>query len=189
MSVGDAALSISWRRAAKTRPILIGCAALLVVAFVASLAVGPVVIAPGKVLSILYDAMFHGRPTAGIDMRDAVVVLDIRLPRAVLAAIVGAALAVAGALMQGIFRNPLADPGLVGVRPVPHLLPSHGSCSAARSQDIFRIFFSVTRCRLHRLQAASSQFFCFTALPPMKGALLLRIFCSPVLRSARWRAR
>ncbi|MBX3518445.1 MAG: iron ABC transporter permease [Xanthobacteraceae bacterium] len=117
MSAGDAALSISWRRAGRTRPILIGCAALLVIAFVASLAIGPVVIAPGKVISILFDAMFHGRPTAGIDMRDAVVVLDIRLPRAVLAAIVGAALAVAGALLQGIFRNPLADPGLVGVSP------------------------------------------------------------------------
>ncbi|EXJ09600.1 FecCD family ABC transporter permease [Nitrincola nitratireducens] len=43
------------------------------------------------------------------------VVLDIRLPRVLLGAIVGAGLAIAGASMQGLFRNPLADPGLVGV--------------------------------------------------------------------------
>jgi iron complex transport system permease protein len=43
------------------------------------------------------------------------VILDIRLPRTVLAMMVGAALALSGAIMQGLFRNPLADPGLVGV--------------------------------------------------------------------------
>ena len=48
-------------------------------------------------------------------MRDAIVVLDIRLPRTVLAVLVGGTLAVAGAILQGVFRNPLADPGLVGV--------------------------------------------------------------------------
>lgn len=44
-----------------------------------------------------------------------VVVLDIRLPRTVAAATVGAVLGLCGAAMQGLFRNPLADPGLVGV--------------------------------------------------------------------------
>ncbi len=43
------------------------------------------------------------------------ILLDIRLPRLLLGALTGAALAVSGALMQGLFRNPLADPGLVGV--------------------------------------------------------------------------
>jgi iron complex transport system permease protein len=43
------------------------------------------------------------------------IILDLRLPRVVLGLIVGAALAMAGAAMQGVFRNPLADPGLVGV--------------------------------------------------------------------------
>ena len=43
------------------------------------------------------------------------VLLNIRLPRVILAIIVGAALAVSGAAMQGLFRNPLADPGLVGI--------------------------------------------------------------------------
>lgn len=50
-----------------------------------------------------------------LDRRDAVILWDIRLPRLAMGLLVGAALAVAGALMQGLFRNPLADPGLVGV--------------------------------------------------------------------------
>jgi iron complex transport system permease protein len=54
---------------------------------------------------------------SGISMVSAVgtIVMDIRLPRALLAALVGAALAVAGAAYQGLFRNPLADPYLIGV--------------------------------------------------------------------------
>ena len=47
--------------------------------------------------------------------RDRIIILDIRLPRAILGFLVGAALAVSGVVMQGLFRNPLADPGLVGV--------------------------------------------------------------------------
>ncbi|KQS73053.1 iron ABC transporter [Rhizobium sp. Leaf371] len=52
---------------------------------------------------------------AALSLRDRIIILDIRLPRAVLGLLVGAALAVSGAVMQGLFRNPLADPGLVGV--------------------------------------------------------------------------
>lgn len=48
-------------------------------------------------------------------MRDEVIVWDIRMPRMLTGVLVGAALAVSGAVMQGLFRNPLADPGLVGV--------------------------------------------------------------------------
>ena len=53
----------------------------------------------------------------GADMatRDRVILFDIRLPRLAMGLLVGAALAVSGALMQGLFRNPLADPGFVGV--------------------------------------------------------------------------
>ena len=50
-----------------------------------------------------------------INARDAIILFDIRLPRLALGILVGAALAVSGAVMQGLFRNPLADPGLVGV--------------------------------------------------------------------------
>ena len=47
----------------------------------------------------------------------AVIVLELRLPRAVLALVVGAGLGAAGAAMQGYLRNPLADPGLFGIAP------------------------------------------------------------------------
>ncbi|WP_235811444.1 FecCD family ABC transporter permease [Tritonibacter multivorans] len=49
------------------------------------------------------------------ELRDTVILFDIRMPRTLLAAAVGAALAVSGAILQGLFRNPLADPGLIGV--------------------------------------------------------------------------
>jgi iron complex transport system permease protein len=48
-------------------------------------------------------------------LRDQIIIWDIRMPRMLTAALVGASLAVSGAVMQGLFRNPLADPGLVGV--------------------------------------------------------------------------
>jgi iron complex transport system permease protein len=51
----------------------------------------------------------------GLGPRNHVILFDIRLPRLALGLAVGAALAVSGALMQGLFRNPLADPGIVGV--------------------------------------------------------------------------
>ncbi|MEM8789732.1 MAG: iron ABC transporter permease [Pseudomonadota bacterium] len=52
---------------------------------------------------------------AEVDTTARVILFDIRLPRLGLGLLVGAALAVSGAVMQGLFRNPLADPGLVGV--------------------------------------------------------------------------
>jgi iron complex transport system permease protein len=54
-------------------------------------------------------------PADAIAPRDLLIVQSIRLPRVVMGLFVGAALAVSGAIMQGIFRNPLADPGLAGV--------------------------------------------------------------------------
>jgi iron complex transport system permease protein len=114
MTTTDATLG-AYRHRSLTRAILIGCAILLVVAVLGSLAIGPVVIPPMKVVGILWDGVWGIRSATGLDMRDAIVVLDIRLPRTLLAAAVGATLAVSGAVMQGIFRNPLADPGIVGV--------------------------------------------------------------------------
>lgn len=56
-----------------------------------------------------------GTADAALTARDRIIIYDIRLPRVVLGMLIGAALAVSGAVMQGLFRNPLADPGLVGV--------------------------------------------------------------------------
>ena len=55
-------------------------------------------------------------PTSEVQAaRDYAVIVNIRLPRMLLGMLIGAGLAVSGLLMQGLFRNPLADPGLVGV--------------------------------------------------------------------------
>ncbi|WP_313290754.1 iron chelate uptake ABC transporter family permease subunit, partial [Stutzerimonas nitrititolerans] len=50
----------------------------------------------------------------GADTLEAIVIGDIRLPRTLLAICVGAALGLSGAALQGLLRNPLADPGLIG---------------------------------------------------------------------------
>lgn len=99
------------RRAQVARLSVAAASTLLVVAAIASLAIGPVAIAPARVVAILFG-LLDGATNAG---RDAVIVLDVRLPRTILGVMVGAATAVAGAVMQGLFRNPLADPGVVGV--------------------------------------------------------------------------
>jgi iron complex transport system permease protein len=80
--------------------------ALLTLAALLSLAVGTRSIPFEDVI----DALVHGG-----DTQDATIVRDIRVPRTVLGIVVGAALGVAGALMQALTRNPLADPGLLGV--------------------------------------------------------------------------
>ncbi|MEM8569383.1 MAG: iron ABC transporter permease [Pseudomonadota bacterium] len=61
------------------------------------------------------DAVFAWVTTGVLDPTAAIILFDIRLPRLAMGLLVGAALAVSGAVMQGLFRNPLADPGLVGV--------------------------------------------------------------------------
>jgi iron complex transport system permease protein len=59
--------------------------------------------------------LLHAATGAGLSPREEVVLYDIRLPRLAMGLVVGAALAVSGVLLQGLFRNPLADPGIVGV--------------------------------------------------------------------------
>lgn len=86
----------------------------LVVLAVLSAGIGPVQVSPEKVVAILLHK-------AGIEIgtsfepQHETVITAIRLPRVVLAILAGAALGIAGASLQGLFRNPLADPGLVGV--------------------------------------------------------------------------
>ena len=87
---------------------MLGGATLL--AFVVALGVGPVVIGPGDTIVALWRAAF-----GGADVANALVITEVRLPRAILAVLGGAGLAIAGAAMQAYFRNPLADPGVTGV--------------------------------------------------------------------------
>ncbi|MGE3066897.1 MAG: FecCD family ABC transporter permease [Hyphomicrobiaceae bacterium] len=78
-----------------------------------SLAIGPTGISLASLPHAL-GALIFGSDDAQA-LRDRLVLLDLRLPRTLLGAFVGAALAVGGAILQGLFRNPLADPALVGV--------------------------------------------------------------------------
>ncbi|NLN28090.1 MAG: iron ABC transporter permease [Firmicutes bacterium] len=89
-------------------------AALLVIAFVISLGSGAVSIAPAQVVSILLSRLGIETAVAFAPQQEAVLTA-IRLPRALLSIFVGAGLAVAGAAFQGAFRNPLADPVLLGI--------------------------------------------------------------------------
>lgn len=87
--------------------VLIPALILLVAAlFLASLLIGPAALGLGESLSALFRG--EGGPVV-------LVMQEIRLPRAILGLLVGAALGLSGAAMQGFLRNPLAEPGLIGV--------------------------------------------------------------------------
>lgn len=68
-----------------------------------------------EALPRLLAAIRSGQDLTGALQVDRLVFIDIRLPRAFLGLLVGGALGAAGAVMQGLFRNPLADPGMIGV--------------------------------------------------------------------------
>ncbi len=99
---------------ARRRAALVGLAALLVLAAMIELNTGSVAIGPGQALAIVAHELGLATPWS-FDTTQAAVLLTIRGPRMVTAVVIGAGLAVAGAAMQGLFRNPLADPGLLGV--------------------------------------------------------------------------
>ncbi|MFF5705025.1 FecCD family ABC transporter permease [Streptomyces sp. NPDC012794] len=94
-------------RGRRTVGVLVLLAAALAAAAVAGLALGPVRIAPGEVVGIVLRG--PGMPGAFPS-----IVWDVRMPRVLLGAVVGAGLAVSGAVLQALVRNPLADPFLLG---------------------------------------------------------------------------
>ncbi|MEJ2413444.1 MAG: iron ABC transporter permease [Anaerolineales bacterium] len=88
---------------------------LLVLAFVLSVALGAVTIPPGSALRIMLSKIPGLEPTASWPEYYETIIWDLRLPHAILVGLTGAALAGSGAAFQGLFRNPLADPYLIGV--------------------------------------------------------------------------
>lgn len=97
------------RRTSASRALLVVLVlvVLLVLACAASLAIG----VRDVPLSTVWDALLH--PVAGNN--DISVVREQRVPRTLVGLLAGAALAVSGALLQGLTRNPIADPGLLGI--------------------------------------------------------------------------
>lgn len=94
--------------------VLVILAVLVVLATIISAAIGAYPIPPSEVVGSIFDkvglSVFSSPDAIG-----QAVLWEIRFPRIILGILVGAALGVAGAMMQGVFRNPLAEPGIVGV--------------------------------------------------------------------------
>jgi iron complex transport system permease protein len=88
----------------KSAPLIIGLIGIIVVLAILSLMVGPSGLSPRAALSGLLD----GEGVAGLIVR------SIRLPRTLLALLIGATFGLAGAALQGLLRNPLAEPALFG---------------------------------------------------------------------------
>lgn len=108
----DAPIQPSRARPRNSRAALVlsGAAALLVAVMLVAVGNGTLEISPQTTLR----AVWHGLTGQGLEGLE-LIVWNIRLPRVVFGALVGAALAACGAAMQGLFRNPLADPYLTGV--------------------------------------------------------------------------
>lgn len=97
--------------AVRLRPVVfIGLTLLLLLAVMLSLMLGAVSIAPGDTLKVLFNPL-----SLEIPADSQMIIEQIRLPRTLSGLLIGATLALTGAVMQGLFRNPLADPGLIGV--------------------------------------------------------------------------
>jgi iron complex transport system permease protein len=103
------------RRAVPYRRVILGLVAALIAAFLLGVAVGAVWIPPIETIRLIaWKLGLTARPE-DVSRATEVIVFQLRLPRVLLAAIVGGALAASGAVFQGLFRNPLADPAIIGV--------------------------------------------------------------------------
>ena len=87
----------------------------LVVAAMAGIVLGPIELTTAEVIRALVDRLPFVEVASGLSDRQLAILFQLRLPRVVLGGCVGAVLALAGAAYQGVFRNPLADPYLLGV--------------------------------------------------------------------------
>ncbi len=101
------------RRRTTTLPLTAGLLAALVLLCLLSASVGAYELPLGDVLSSAGHRL--GLGGAPLDRVGESVLWNVRLPRVVLALLVGASLGCAGALMQGVFGNPLAEPGVIGI--------------------------------------------------------------------------
>jgi iron complex transport system permease protein len=87
---------------------------VLAIAVVVGASVGPVAVPPSEILRSAMARIPFVHAVSGISARDEAILWSLRMPRVVLAGLVGGMLALAGGAYQGVFRNPLADPYLLG---------------------------------------------------------------------------
>lgn len=114
VAAGEAGIkryAVAGDRSALARLVILLLCVLLALTMLFSLASGA---SDASAVAVVRGWLF-GAADDALSVRDRIIINDVRLPRVVLGALVGASLAVSGAVMQGLFRNPLADPGLIGV--------------------------------------------------------------------------
>lgn len=103
-------------RPARLRPLWLVFGLLAVLgALIIGVSVGPATLPPTDVARELLSLIPGVELDSGLTERQRALLLELRLPRVVLGLLVGGLLALAGACYQGVFRNPLADPHLLGV--------------------------------------------------------------------------
>jgi iron complex transport system permease protein len=98
----------------KYLPLMIGISALLLITFLISLAVGPVGISWQEIFTLISSG-FQGNWQTESGVNTGMVFWFVRFPRCLLTVLVGAGLSVSGAVYQGLFRNPLVSPDILGV--------------------------------------------------------------------------
>ncbi|HEU4944221.1 MAG TPA: iron chelate uptake ABC transporter family permease subunit, partial [Solirubrobacterales bacterium] len=98
-------LSIGWT---------LGALAVLVASLLAGLAIGPVSVPLAGIAEDAFASLPLGGAADGLSPLEGAIVWELRTPRVVLGAMVGGMLALAGGAYQAVFRNPLADPYLLG---------------------------------------------------------------------------
>src|SRR5438093_6752428 len=102
-------------RPGRSGTVFLVLGALLVGSVLAGVAFGAVWISPLSSARLMVWRLHLSARPAGVPTSTEVILFQLRLPRVLLAAVVGAALATAGAVFQALFRNPLADPAIIGV--------------------------------------------------------------------------
>jgi iron complex transport system permease protein len=114
-------MSVAATHAADVRPRgltplwVCSAVAFLLAAFAVGVLAGPIDLGVGRVLGSFGARLHLPGVTSPLSPTEESILWDIRMPRVVIAALVGGMLALAGATYQGVFRNPLADPYLLGV--------------------------------------------------------------------------
>jgi len=110
-------LKVSYKKYTKRKIAFVSiCVAVAIISVGFSVSVGGRNIEFFQVYSTIFDHIFGTSPSPGtVEWMDDYIVWNIRVPRAVFAAVAGAGLAVAGAVMQSVMKNPLADPYTTGI--------------------------------------------------------------------------